>query len=222
MRQADPLSRLKVFEAALDAINEAVIITGPDLNLPGPQIEYVNPAITRVTGYAREELVGRTPRVLQGPRTDRGILDRLRRELEDTGSFLGEAINYRKDGSTYIVEWLISAVRDEKGAPRYWICALRDITERRDLEDRNRVLIAELQDRVHNALAVISSLTERTAATTAPDGLGERLQSRIGAFAVTQRLITRDPCFGVKLRELIEAQLSGSGLKGDGRITIAV
>jgi PAS domain S-box-containing protein len=67
----------------------------------GPKIEYVNPAFTRMTGYAADEVLGRTPRLLQGPGTDRTVLDRMRASLVAGEPFQGEAINYRKDGSTY-------------------------------------------------------------------------------------------------------------------------
>lgn len=221
MCESGTVSRVQVFEAVLDAILEGVIITGPDLDSPGPRIEYVNPAFTRMTGYAHDEVVGRTPRILQGPATDRSVLDRLRRDLQEQGSFSGETVNYRKDGSTYIVEWVISAVRGEDGKPRFWVSALRDVTERRRLEDSNRQLIAELQDRVRNVLAVVATITRRTRATTAPDALGDRLQRRIEGFAITQGLITRDLCAGVDLGELVEAQLDELELEGEGRVSVA-
>ncbi len=57
---------LKVFLAAVEASGEAVIITSADLEGPRPRIEYVNPAFTRMTGYEADEILGRTPRLLQG------------------------------------------------------------------------------------------------------------------------------------------------------------
>ena len=59
-----------VLLAAVEAAGEAILITSADLDAPGPCIEYVNPAFTRMTGYEANEVVGRSPRLLQGPATD--------------------------------------------------------------------------------------------------------------------------------------------------------
>ncbi|MBL7406405.1 PAS domain-containing protein, partial [Escherichia coli] len=79
---------------------EAVLITSADLDAPGPYIEYANPAFTRMTGYEVREAIGRSPRFLQGPQTDAAVLDRMRAALKAGVAFQGEAVNYRKDGST--------------------------------------------------------------------------------------------------------------------------
>src|ERR1700710_1888917 len=70
-----------LFEVALEAIGEAVLVTTPDLDAPGPIIVYANPAFYRMTGYVREEVIGRSPRFLQGPETDRTLLNRVRETL---------------------------------------------------------------------------------------------------------------------------------------------
>lgn len=106
---------LQVLLAAVEASGEAILITSADLDEPGPRIEYANPAFGRMTGYEPREVVGRSPRLLQGPRTDRGVLDTLRAALEAGEPAQGEAVNYRKDGSTYVVEWLITPLRDTDG-----------------------------------------------------------------------------------------------------------
>src|SRR4051794_689244 len=71
-----PRPDLPLFKAALQGIGEAIVITSPQLDQPGPVIEYVNPAFTRMTGYSAEEVIGKTPRILQGPLTDRAVLSR--------------------------------------------------------------------------------------------------------------------------------------------------
>ncbi len=100
-----------LLRAAVEAIDEAILITDAALEPPGPRIVYVNPAFTRMTGYAPEEAIGRSPRMLQGPGTDRAALDRLRAALEAKRTFQGEGVNHRQDGTPFHVEWLIAPVR---------------------------------------------------------------------------------------------------------------
>jgi len=85
-----------------------------------------------MTGYARDELVGATPRILQGPGTDRAVMVRLRAALAAGEGFHGEGINYRKDGSAYLVDWTIDPVRDAGGAITAWLSVQRDVTARRE------------------------------------------------------------------------------------------
>ncbi|WP_336491714.1 PAS domain S-box protein [Methylobacterium nigriterrae] len=119
--------QLELFRTALDAIGEAVVVTGAELNAPGPIITYVNPAFTHMTGYSAQEAVGQTPPVLQGPLTDRAVLDHLRSDLETREAFQGTAINYRKDGSTYTLHWHITPLRNAAGEITHWIALQREI-----------------------------------------------------------------------------------------------
>jgi PAS domain S-box-containing protein len=142
-RTVPPLAGdLSIFRTALEAVGEAVIITSPDLDPPGPCIEYVNPAFVQMTGYMPEDVVGRTPRMLQGPLTDRSVLDRMRAELMSHGTFAGEVTNYRKDGVPYIIEWRITPLRDGGGRISHWIAIQRDVTEARRAEEANAYLAA--------------------------------------------------------------------------------
>jgi FixJ family two-component response regulator len=62
--------QLRLLKTATEHSNESVVITTAQLDRPGPQIIYVNPAFTKMTGYASEEVIGKTPRILQGPKTE--------------------------------------------------------------------------------------------------------------------------------------------------------
>lgn len=120
-------------------VSEAVVITTTQLDPPGPEIVYVNEGFCRMTGYTAEEVVGKTPRILQGPKTDRAELDRLRRHLSRGEPFDGgEAINYRKDGSEYVVNWHIVPLRDDAGEVTHWLAGQLDVTKRAALEERLR------------------------------------------------------------------------------------
>ncbi|MGV3618495.1 MAG: sensor histidine kinase [Fimbriimonas sp.] len=139
----------EVLQQAVEAANDAIIITTVDLDAPGPTIVYVNPGFERMTGYSRDEVVGKSPRLLQGPETSRELLDRLRRDLTEKQSFFGETINYRKDGSTYSVEWRIAPIRDAQGTVTHWAAIQRDITDRvryeQELERRVKERTRELE-----------------------------------------------------------------------------
>lgn len=122
---------LRLLGCAVEQASESVMITEADLDAPGPRIVFVNPAFTRMTGWASAEVIGKTPRLLQGPRTDRAVLDRLRQELEAGEVFEGEAVNYRKDGSGFTLEWQIAPLRGAGGKVTHYLAIQRDVTERK-------------------------------------------------------------------------------------------
>src|SRR5215813_4150060 len=127
--------RLRLLKTAIEQSNELVLITTSQLDWPGPQIVYVNPAFTEMTGYTLEDVIGKTPRILQGPKTSRVVLDRLRKDCEEGRIFFGKAINYRKDGSEFYLEWSIGPVRDERGAVTHFVATQRDVTRRERMEE---------------------------------------------------------------------------------------
>ena len=114
---------------ALHVSRSSIMITDARLDRPGPTIRYVNPAFERLTGYTPDEVIGRDPRLLQGPRTDRRVLDRLRADLESTGSFEGQTINYRKDGTPFVMSWRISAARRPDGTVEAYVAVQDDRTD---------------------------------------------------------------------------------------------
>jgi PAS domain S-box-containing protein len=125
---------LRLLGSAVEQSKESIVITDAELKLPGPRILFVNPAFTKMTGYTAEEAIGKTPRILQGPRTDKTVLSRLRQNLERGETFAGEAINYRKDGTEFNLEWQIAPLRDAGGHITHFVAIQRDITERKRLE----------------------------------------------------------------------------------------
>jgi diguanylate cyclase (GGDEF)-like protein/PAS domain S-box-containing protein len=137
--------KLRLLNSAVMQSKEAILITDAQLDLPGPRIVFANPAFTRLTGYGTEEVIGKTPRILQGPRTDRQVIDRLRRQLARGEVFDGEAVNYRKDGSAYDQEWQIAPIRDADGAVTHFVALQRDITERKRAADEQQQREQELQ-----------------------------------------------------------------------------
>jgi PAS domain S-box-containing protein len=125
---------LRLLGSAVQQSKESIVITDAELNPPGPRIVFANPAFTRMTGYPAEEVIGNTPRLLQGPKTDKTVLSRLRQNLLRGETFEGEAINYRKDGQEFTVEWQVAPIRDAGGKTTHFVAIQRDITARKRFE----------------------------------------------------------------------------------------
>lgn len=135
----EPAAVLELLEACVARINDVVIITeAGELDGPGPRIIFVNEAFTRVTGYTAAEAQGRSPRILQGPKTQRAELDRIRLALLKGEPVRAELINYTKSGREFWLEIDIVPVAGQDGAPAYFVAVQRDITDRKREEDETR------------------------------------------------------------------------------------
>ncbi len=95
---------------------------------PGFPVCYVNPAFSEITGYGPHEIIGKSPTILQGPNTDPEVLARLRRQIETGDVFHGQAINYRKDGTEFMMEWKIVPVRNADQEITHYLAIQRDVT----------------------------------------------------------------------------------------------
>ncbi|MCG5531383.1 EAL domain-containing protein [Halorhodospira halochloris] len=141
----------QLLEIAVNQSSEPVVITDAQLEEPGPHIIYVNNAFTRLTGYTADEVIGATPRLLQGPATDREMLDRLKEALKAGQYFKAETWNYRKDGTPYRIQWSIAPVctHDSGQCIDYFVSVQRDVTElynaRQELKSETKRLNAILE-----------------------------------------------------------------------------
>ncbi|WP_324778589.1 bifunctional diguanylate cyclase/phosphodiesterase [Thiobacillus sedimenti] len=123
---------LALLEASVARLNDIVLITEADpCDEPGPRIVFVNDAFERITGYRREEVLGRSPRFLQGPLTDRRELDRIRAAIAKHEPVHSELINYTKAGTPVWLELDIVPVADAGGRTTHFVAVQRDITERK-------------------------------------------------------------------------------------------
>ncbi len=98
------------------------------------RILLVNPAFTRITGYSADEVLGKTPRVLQSGRHDASFYQSMWSDIEKRGCWQGEIWNRRKSGEVYPQWESISAVRDERGRITHYIGMFVDITEKKQAE----------------------------------------------------------------------------------------
>lgn len=120
---------VRLFVEAIERAADSFLVTEAEpISTPGPRITYVNDAFTRMTGYTREEVIGESPRILQGPNTDRAALDRIRVALETWQPVREELINYRKDGSEFWVDFSIFPIANEAGWYTHWVSIQRETT----------------------------------------------------------------------------------------------
>jgi len=125
---------LRLLSSALEQSNDAITITDAQLDRPGPRILFVNAAFTAMTGYTSADALGQTPRISQGPRTDRAVGLRVREALARGRSFQSETINHRKDGTAYDLEWQVAPIRNLQGVVTNFVSIQRDISARKAAE----------------------------------------------------------------------------------------
>lgn len=117
-----------VLRRQLDALNTAMVVV--DVRKSGQPIVYVNRRFEQITGYSAEEAVGRNCKFLQGDDTDQPEIDKLRRAVELRQSCHVVLRNYRKDGSLFHNELLISPVTDDQGEVTHFVGLQREVTRR--------------------------------------------------------------------------------------------
>jgi len=124
------LTEIQLQSLALDRVRHSVVITTRD-----GTIEWVNPAFTALTGFSREEVVGKTPRIQASGRHDRAFFEDLWQTILAGRTWEGETTNRRKDGSLYVEDQTITPVRDESGEIAHFVSVKRDVTERKRYEE---------------------------------------------------------------------------------------
>lgn len=135
-------AELLLLRNAVSRLNDVVLITEADpIEQPGPRIVYANDAVVRMTGYQVSELVGQSPRLFQGARTDKATLARIRQALARCQPVCEEVVNYTRAGEAYWVEVDIAPLFDDSGRLTHFISVQRDVSERKRAE-------AEVQEHV--------------------------------------------------------------------------
>jgi PAS domain S-box-containing protein len=149
----EPIGLLTAVEQAADG----VVITGTDGN-----IQYANPAFTRMTGYTREEVLGRNPRILKSGRQPETFYKNLWKTICAGEVWHGELINRRKDGSLYTEDMRIAPVKGAQGELAGFIAFKRNVTEQHAAEEARRLVSAIVES---SEDAINSATTEGTILT---------------------------------------------------------
>ncbi|MEC9463797.1 MAG: PAS domain-containing protein [Pseudomonadota bacterium] len=201
------------FAAAFKATRMPMLITDPQQ--PDNPIIFCNEAFATLTGYSRDELIGRNCRLLQGPETDRNAVTQMREAIADERDISIDILNYRKDGSSFWNALFVSPVRDANGDVIYFFASQLDFTtiksKEKDLaEARNSaerevarrtrdlsealkaktLLVHEVDHRVKNNLLTIASIVKLQARMSDKDLVKRTLFSvlnRVEALSTVQR-----------------------------------
>lgn len=142
------ITRRKLAETAFLKLSNAVEQSADGVfvtNLEGV-IEYVNPAFELITGYRRAEVLGKKPDMLKSYEHDQEYFRNLWDQVLAGETFRATIINRKKTGETYYAEETITPVRDTAGGITHFVATLRDITERKQNEERFRALIENSSD----------------------------------------------------------------------------
>jgi len=117
-------SNLATLKVLAENSFDSILIT--DATTKGKVI-YANKAFKKLTGYDSADVIGKTPRILQGEGTDKKVIDRLAEALEAGKKFEGKAINYKKDGTPFIMHWKVLPIKVGKNIES-WIAIQREGT----------------------------------------------------------------------------------------------
>lgn len=113
---------LTLLKLLADNSFDSILVT--DASAKG-RIIYANKAFKKLTGYDPAEVVGKDPRMLQGPGTDRKVIERLSATLKAGGRFEGRAVNYKKDGTPFVMNWRMFPLKDA-GKIIAWVAIQRE------------------------------------------------------------------------------------------------
>jgi len=194
--------RSDIFFSAVETTRMPMIITDP--HQPDNPIIFANRAFVEMTGYEREELVGRNCRFLQGPDTDPDAIAEIREAIAETREAATEVLNYRKDGSTFWNALFVSPVFDDDGTLVYFFGSQLDVSRRRDAEDSLRQaqkmealgqLTGGIAHDFNNLLQVMSGYLEMITGTSeqelGPDSFVRRAATQAQSAANKAAVLTQ-------------------------------
>ncbi|RIY03451.1 PAS domain-containing protein [Aureimonas flava] len=206
------------FASAVRTTRMPMIITDP-ATADNP-IVFCNDAFVRLTGYDRDEILGRNCRFLQGPATNRDDVLKLRRAVEERRSIEIDLLNYRKDGSTFWNALLVSPVfqGDEL---TFFFASQFDVTERKRAEEHRFLLNRELDHRVKNTLATVQSVVLQTLRDARiPSEVTSAVFGRIQALARSHDVLTAEAWASAALGDVVKGALEPLHTRVGDRLTV--
>ncbi len=205
--RTESAERLRLAASVFMTAREGITITDAAGN-----ILEVNDAFTRITGYTRDEVLGRNPRLLKSGLQDKQFYETMWRLLRDEGQWSGEIWNRAKNGNIYAEHLTINAVRDASGKPVQYVAVFSDITALKEhaleLEHMasydgltglpNRALLA---DRLRQAMSHARRRNQKIAVAYIDIDGFKAINTQFGHSAGDTLLITLGIRFKAALRE---------------------
>lgn len=183
LRAQEPGPAFDLFDRVLRDMKEPVLITTAEpIARPGPITVYVNDAFLRETGFSRSDVLGRSPRLLQGAKTSGEELSKVRAALETWQSSTVEVLNYTAAGQEFWVELDIAPVSDDSGWFTHWVSVQRDVSQRR-LQERDRETREALVQSILDSLPALTAMIDSSGRILAVNAAWHRAwleHSRLG------------------------------------------
>jgi len=151
------------FVVAAETTRMAMVFA--DATKPDNPIIFANDSFLSLTGYDREEVLGKSFNFLMAHGADAEAVERIKAEFEGSSSSGAEVLYRRKNGGEFWTDLFISPVRDEGGDIVQYFASFVDLTRHKEGEAQSKMLIDELNHRVKNTLSTVQSIVWQTLRT---------------------------------------------------------
>jgi PAS domain S-box-containing protein len=199
---------LRGSEAAFRAMFEVSSVSKAEIEAGSGRFLRANAAICNFLGYTEAELLALTIFDVIHPDEQEFGRERLRRLVAGESTVFDEEQRYiRKDGNVVWGRMTVNVIRDESGRVLCYIAVILDITERKERDEKEHLLVREISHRAKNMLSVVRSIAQQTVARK-PEDFVESFSDRIQALAASQDLLVRNEWNGVEIKDLAQAQLA--------------
>ena len=209
------------FVVAAETTRMAMVFT--DATKPDNPIIFANDSFLSLTGYNREEVLGKSFNFLMAHGDDTEVLTRIKAEFEGSSSSGTEVLYCRKDGGEFWTAVFISPVRDEGGDIVQYFASFVDLTKHKEDEAQSKMLIDELNHRVKNTLSTVQSIVWQTLRTPSDlKVIRDSIESRLFALSRSHDLLTREKWESAGLLDIVHDALEPFGVSGGRADRIAV
>ncbi|MFO1197927.1 MAG: PAS domain S-box protein [Burkholderiaceae bacterium] len=204
--------QLRKLSLAVEQSAESILIT----DLEG-RIEYVNEAFLRTSGYDRDAVIGRSPGLLRSGRTPPSTYESLWATLRAGGTWTGEFVNRRRDGSEYVDRATITPLRQPDGSVTHYLAVQQDVTEARRIARELERHRGHLEELVHERTAQLADASARAEAANRAKSaflanMSHEIRTPLNAIIGMTHLLRRDGASPAQSERLDKIDAAGQHL----------